>query len=564
MIRNQKKVAFMASFAFLFAVALSAAANAGDRTIYYNGKVFTSDKTNPWAEGVVVDDKFIVAVGSNAEVLALETATTTKIDLDGKLLMPGFNDAHTHPFDYFAYDQAVRLNVPDFVPGPGPTLTEVQALVDGAAQTTPAGTWLFVVVGTATLEDPAFNRFSFDSVSPNHPVLLASWFGHGTLLNTKGLETAGISLTEDDPIGGFYERLPGTNTLSGVVREYGEHLLRGYFANLMSDAAFIGLYEAFASGAAANGITSLQEYSIGLTQERHLDLVQAANIPIKWRAMCFPLYLDDPCDVPFEMAPERPFITKKAGGIKWVDDGTPIERLSFLRDAYADDPGNFGLPNFDDAQIQTQIDRSKVGPRRRTQLQVHVTGDAITDKILDTMDTTLPDAVWRLRRPRFEHGSLLRSDRFAQASSMGVTVITNPLLFTIVDVFNARYQTPQRQELWPVKSLLDNDIHVAIGSDSLVTPANPFLDLLFATNHPANPTESVSMEDAVIAYTAGSARAEFEDSLKGTIKPGKFADMIVLSQDIFTLANPGLLPATQVLMTIVNGEVVHEVTGSVR
>src|SRR5262245_34226440 len=181
-------------------------------TIFHHGKIFTADSAQPIIEdgGVAVLGNVIVKVGSSQSVLQLRRPGAELIDLEGKVLLPGFNDAHVHPFDYFTFPQfgtgAAVVNDNAFVPGPGPSLQEVLAAVQAGARANPPGTWLMAFIGLQALADPALNRLTIDAAAPQHPVLLAAWFGHGTFINTKAVSTLGLSLTEPDPVGGFYGR----------------------------------------------------------------------------------------------------------------------------------------------------------------------------------------------------------------------------------------------------------------------------------------------------------------------------------------------------------------------
>lgn len=224
-------------FAALFPVL--AAAEAPD-LILHNAKVFTSDPAGLWAEAVAIEGSVIQAVGGNAEVLALAGPGTEIRDLGGRTVIPGLNDAHVHAL----VPQGVQLNVPTFVPGPGPTVQEVLDLISAATQIFPPGTWLFATVGTAFSEDPLAHRFTLDQAAPGHPVKLDLWTGHGMYFNSLGLAT--LDITEDvaDPFGGFYERFPD-GTLNGVVHEYAEHLVRRQFAEQLSDAQIAAVYQAF-------------------------------------------------------------------------------------------------------------------------------------------------------------------------------------------------------------------------------------------------------------------------------------------------------------------------------
>lgn len=528
------------------------------RTLYYNGKVFTSNPEHLWAEGVVVQGNLILAVGATAEVLALKEDDSKLVDLQGRTMIPGFNDAHVHPFDSTSFPRAVQLNsATDFIPGPGPTLQEIISLVKQGVANTPKGTWLMASIGSNIVEDPAANRFALQDVSPDHPVLLASWYGHGTYLNTKAMETIGIGEEEPDPFGGFYERLPGSRVMTGVVHEYAEHLIRRFFAGQMTDREFAFLYEKFAQSAAQMGYTSVQEFSVGVPQRRHLDLLARSRIPIRWRAICFPLTLEERCDVPPRFSPVTPFSQITASGIKWIADGTFIERLAFLNQDYGDAPGTRGRLNFSPGAVGIELERSITGPVIETQPLFHSVGDGTSDAILDKMGAVAPDRAWAIRRPRIEHGTLLRPDRYESARNKGVIVVQNPLHFSLAPIAAVRFSPQLQAVMDPMKSLLDSNIRLAIGSDSVGMPGNPYLDLFFALVQPTRPSEALTIEQAVIAYTKTSAEAEFQEQWKGTLEPGKLADLVVLSQDIFTLPPPAIID-TRALLTVVGGKKVYD------
>jgi hypothetical protein len=189
----------------------------------------------------------------------------------------------------------------------------------------------------------------------------------------------------------------------------------------------------------------------------------------------------------------------------------------------------------------------------RNQLIVHTFGDRAMDKILSELDRSAPAVVWRLLRPRIEHGDLIHPEQIDLARRLGVIVVQNPTHLTLDLV------TPlgavRAAEAQPLRSLLDAGVQLAFGSDAI--QPNPFVDLFFAVTHPFHPTEALTMEQAVTAYTRGSATAEFQEWQKGSIKPGYLADLAVLSQDVFTIP-PSAVPGTVSLFTLNGGEVVWD------
>jgi predicted amidohydrolase YtcJ len=314
------------------------------------------------------------------------------------------------------------------------------------------------------------------------------------------------------------------------------------------DAVLRAQFEALTGLLAQLGVTTAQEMTIGLTRERSERILEGADLKARLRLMCVPLAVGESC------RPGRPDPAGRwtSSGIKWILDGTPVERSAALREPYADVPGT-GRFNATEAELRRLVWRSLLGPPVRNQLLVHAFGDRAIDNVLAEMERAAPAALWRRLRPRIEHGDLLQPEHLDRARRLGAVVVQNPLHFTLdlqPSLGPARAAAAQ-----PFASLLDAGLPLALGSDS--AQPNPFLDLFFAVVHPLHPGEALTMEEAVTAYTRGSAYAEHEEDRKGTLRPGHLADLAVLSQDIFTIPPPAV-PATVSLLTLVGGEVVWD------
>ncbi|WP_437941920.1 amidohydrolase [Sorangium sp. So ce341] len=529
----------------------SAATAATARTILHNGKIFTSDPDNLWAEAVAVRGRRIVAVGSDAEVLDLAAPRTRIIDLGGRTVIPGLNDAHVHVLAPSGHP----LNSPaSFVPGPGPTLAEMLDLVASGASETPAGTWLIGFIGTAMFEDAQANRFALDTVSPDHPVVLFAWTGHGTWLNSLAMEVLGIAEDEPDPFGGHYARVPGSDVLTGEAHEYAEHQIRRKLYALRSDEELAAQYRSFAREALRRGFTSLQDIAVGLPHGRALAVLEAADLPIRVRSICAPLSLDEGCE------PGRggPGSKVRASGIKWFTDGTPVERLACVSEPYADRPGWSGAFNLPEGPLAAILDEGLHGSPRESQLLFHAVGDEAIGRIFDAMEASGGPSAWRGRRTRIEHGDLLLPSDVARARELGAMVVQNPTHLGLPHVFAERFSPEILSDVEPLASLLGEGVPLALGTDGIGAVMNPFVDLLFATIHPTRPEEALTIEEAVMAYTSGSAHAELEEHRKGTLAPGRLADLAVLSRDIFGPISPEELVGTTSELTMVGGEIVWD------
>lgn len=531
-----------------FFLGSAAAQAAAPDVILFNGKVFTSDPGHLWAEAVAVRGKRVVAVGSNQGVRALAGPETKLLDLGQRTVIPGLNDAHVHVL----VPQGVPLNVPVFVPGPGPTVQEVLDLISAATAVNPPGTWLLVTVGTAFGDDPQANRLVLDQVSPNHPVKLEVWTGHGMYFNTKGLQALHISEHAADPFGGFYERFPGTNTLSGVVHEYAEHQIRRKLAQQLSNEQITKIYRDYIQRALRLGFTSVQDMSIGLPQSRGIEILDRLNPPLRWREICFPLTPGEGC---FSGQTTSPLVT--ASGIKWIGDGTPIERLAFMTEPYLDLPTSNGRFNFPADSFRFMLERGLQGPKKENQLLFHLVGEAAIGRLLDEMEDVAPAARWRSRRTRIEHGDLILPTDIPRVRDLGIVVVQNATHLALTDVLPARYSPQIVAHAQPLRSLLVAGVPLALGTDGIGFSANPFLDIMLATLHPDRPSEALTREQAVIAYTEGSAYAEGEEEKKGRLAPGQWADLAVLSQDLFTVPF-NQIPGTESVLTMVDGHIVWD------
>ncbi len=230
-------------------------------------------------------------------------------------------------------------------------------------------------------------------------------------------------------------------------------------------------------------------------------------------------------------------------------DGTPIERGAAVRDSYQDSPGNFGRLNFEESEIEAMIRESLAW---NDQLLIHSTGDKTSEVVFEAMRKIGPDANWPEKRLRIEHGDRIMNDMIPAAKELGVVVVQNPTHFSIVEILVSRHGI--NSNFLPMKTLLENGIPLALGSDG---PINPFLNIMLAAIHPINPSEAITREQAVRAYTFGSAFAEFQENEKGSLTVGKFADLAVLSQNIFQIPMEAL-PGTTCILTIINGKVVFD------
>jgi predicted amidohydrolase YtcJ len=528
----------------LLFVSVQAKAAAPD-LILFNGAVFTSDPARPRAEAIAIRGERIIAVGANEAITKLAGRKTKSIDLQGRVVVPGFNDAHYHFMPKFPA-HSLKLAFPE------PTWTEVLAAVTDAVKQAAPGTLIYGEVGGLVVTDPNATRAALDHAAPQHPVFLSAWFGHGQIFNSAALRRFGIGDEEPDPLGGWFEREAGSRRINGKVFEYAAAPAFRRLADSVPDAEVLQSLRAMSDEAVRYGITSIQDMS-NLPAKRYVRLLREAQLPIRVRVIRLPLTRTNGWNLSEEAGLPRhprgaPRVT--VSGTKWLLDGTPIERGMATRAAYLDRPDWFGTLSFPETEVRAML-REAVG--RRDPVLFHAVGDRAVVSVLDAMEAVDPRGNWPKRRVRIEHGDGVLPDLFARARKLGVVVVQNPTHYDPAAAHHAeRFGT--NHLFLTQRSLLDAGIPLAFGSDG---PMNPGLNLMFAVTHSSRPIEAITREQAVLAYTRGAAYAEFEETEKGTLAPGQLADLAVLSQDIFTVP-PDALPATKSVLTMVGGKVVFD------
>ena len=496
--------------------------------VLLGGKIFTNDPAQPFAEALAIKGDTILAVGTDAEIQALGgDANTRRIRLRGALVIPGLNDAHTHPS---LGPVGLQLGT-----NRDSTAADLAAAIGSAIAETSPDLWLIGTVGRTIMLDETVNRAKLDQLAPNRKVLLRSFTGHGLILSSRAIQAIGLQENVSDPPGGRFGH-NADGTLNGRILEYAEYpVLRKISALTQQPGDLANALRDFASQAIQFGITSIQAMPFDEDDATFAAALKAADTPLRVRHIFVPL---DVPPVVLSTSVLRP--KPQTSGIKWVLDGTPIEKGAAVRTPYPDGGGS-GVLNF--TNLTPLI---KPGLSMNQQLLVYAGGDQAIAMLLKALQDT-PGVNWPSLRPRIEHADGLLPDLDTQARNLGVVAVLNPTHF------EARTLYPQGRFM-RAKSLLAIPLKVAIGSDGVL---NPYLNILLAVERPDNnPSEALTREEAVAAYTSGSAFAEGQDN-KGVLAPGKLADLAVLNQDIFRI-RANQLPDTFSVLTIIGGKIAHE------
>jgi predicted amidohydrolase YtcJ len=537
-----KKIANLISVAIAFLFIYCGHPGSPD-LILHNGKVFTADPSQPYTEAIAIQGERILAVGTSAEMVTLADAKTKRVDLQGHVAIPGINDAHCH----FLLNPAGGYSL--VFQSMEPSWQEVQDALREAGKEAPQRTWIYGTIGLTVILEPKATRFALDRIAPDHPVYLSTFYGHGDIINSNAMIALDIGEEQPDPIGGYYERVSGSNRIKGKLFEYAQWPLRLRLAKNLSDSVLTKGMQTLAEEAVRFGITTIQDMPM-VPLERYTELLMKAQLPIRVRMIRFPPSTAEGRDVEYgrnlSTPPGQSMIS--VSGTKWILDGTPLEWGAALRGTYLDRSDWSGRLNFSEKEIASMVQESL---EWEDQLLLHCAGDKPVEALFNAMEN-VSDVNWKQKRVRVEHGDGVTEDLINRARDLGAVVVQNPTHLSLKDIAIARYGS--ESQFFPLRSLHQAGIPVALGSDG---PLNPYLNIMFAVVHPINPSQALTREQAVEAYTRGSAYAEFKEQEKGTITKGKLADIAVLSQDIFDVPVDAL-PATHSILTIVGGKIVHD------
>jgi predicted amidohydrolase YtcJ len=516
--------------------------------ILHNGKIFTSDKNQLWAEAIAIKGEKILTIGRNDEVMKLKGAQTRLINLDGRLVVPGFNDAHAHIGARYA---ARRFSIVKDISDPTPWEIISDSIVKIVKEVSP-GTVIITEINPDLLEDTRARRTALDSISPVNPVILSAWTGHGRILNTAALEWLGFN--EQSSFEGGRVDKDSNGQLTGLMEEYACYQVNQRLSEKLTLQKIIDDIRAYHQQTAALGITTMQNMCTQLPMKQLEKIYTQEEFACRVRLIAFPftnqneLLVNDWRNM-FHPLNKMNYVS----GVKMILDGTPIERLACMREPYSDRPGQYGRLNFTPDELKQYMQFCLL---HNQQIIIHAVGDSAIVTIIHTMRALHPDDFWKDKRLRIEHAELaiVQPADIETIKESGIVIVQNPTHLAVPAIMARRLDGSRTKYVQAMRSLLDNNIPFAIGSDG---PSNPFLNLMLATFHPDNPKEAITLEEAVIAYTYGSAYAEFKEKEKGTLASGMLADLAVLSQNIFEIS-PDKLPGTESILTLLGGKIVYD------
>jgi predicted amidohydrolase YtcJ len=547
-------------------------------TIYYHGNILTGvdlESVHPQrVSAVAVRGGVVVASGTDAEVKKLQGVSTEMVDLGGAFVMPGLNDAHVH----IGYAGRTKLSAD--LTGTK-SLTEMQDRVKAAAGAAAPGVWLTGGGWDHMLWESKMlpTKADLDAAAGGHPAFLIRVDGHIAIADSAALAAAGISNTTPDPQGGKIDR-DAHGEATGIIRETAQALIDRVIPPPTPELRRRGIELALAD-AAEHGVTSVQDNSDWEDFLVYEQLEKQGKLPARISEW---LPFNAPLDQLKQMREHHPGDDPMLHTtmLKGFMDGSLGSRTAALKAPYTDDPGNSGIPRYQQAQLnQMATERVQVG----FQLGFHAIGDRAVSMALDAFAAAQQTApmkaeMTRMRAPngrrmihaaltgsrnRIEHSQLVDPADFARYKQLAVIASMQPNhLLTDMNWAEQRLGPERAKYAYAWKSFLDADVVLAFGTDYPVEPITPFRGIYCAVTRmneagtqTFHPEEKLTIWQALYAYTEGSAYAEFAERKKGKLANGYYADFVVLDRDITAVPPPEILK-TQVLRTVVNGQTVYQ------
>jgi predicted amidohydrolase YtcJ len=546
----------------------------GADLVLLHGRIWTGEpyakpgeKRSParFAEAVAIANGRILAVGSDREVEPYVGPNSQVLDLRGRFAMPGFIDSHVHfmdgSFQLLQIDLKYTKNEAEFV-----------QRIAAKARTLKPGQWML----GGDWDEEAWpdaklpTRWLIDPVTQN-PVWISRYDGHAALANSLALKLAGVTKETQAPEGGVIVRDPQTGEPTGVLKDAAETLVDRAIP-LPTDAEFEEAFRAGLAEARRVGVTSVEDISVGADSPNgsftgEIEVLRRAEqegwltcrfyeiTPVAaWRSL-------QEAGISHDMG--SGFL--KMGAVKAFADGSLGSRTAWMFEPYIDDPTYSGLATALMTPPAKMMATLRAADKAGIQLAVHAIGDRANAEMLDIYQQ-IGGAAPAAHRFRIEHAQHLRAADIARFGKLGVIASMQP--YHAIDDgrwAEKRIGHDRARTSYAWRSILDAGAPLAFGTDWPVAPLNPLLGVYAAVTrttldgtHPEGwfPEQRLTLEEALRAYTQGSAYAAFEENEKGTIAPGKLGDVVVLSQNLFQMRSDQIKDV-EVVTTIVGGKVIY-------
>jgi len=536
----------------------AASAQPSASLVLLNGKIWTVNDAQPRAEAVACLGSRIVAVGSNGDIRKWIGPSTEVIDVGGRLVLPGFNDAHVHFFSGGENLAGVQLR-------DAKSEAEFRRRIAEFAAKQPAGRWITGGGWDHENWTPARlpTRQLIDAVTVGHPVFVNRLDGHMALANSEALKVAGITRDTPDPPGGTIVRDASgepTGVLKDAAMDRVDRVIPAPSEEQIAEAVRAAMHYA-----AGNGVTSVQDMSAApdilrvyqtLLARGELTVRISGHQPLaNWQRLAA-------VGLRADFGGEKLHI----GGLKGFADGSLGSTTALFFEPYLDAPNTSGLANSEMIPESKMQKRILEADRAGLQIAIHAIGDKANHIVLGMYEEAERQNGPRDRRFRIEHAQHLRMDDIPRFGRLHVIASMQPYHCIDDGRWAEKRIGPERAKgTYAFRSLLDSGAVLAFGSDWDVAPMVPLMGIYAAATrrtldgkHPDGwvPEQKITVAEAIRAYTMGSAYASFDEKIKGSIEPGKLADMVVVSADILGVP-PAEIEKARVETTVFDGKVIY-------
>lgn len=528
-----------------------------NKKAFINGKVYTVNDKQPLAEAVLIEGNKIKYVGTTEEIKKLIDASTELIDLSGRLMLPGFIDDHVHFTSGGFYLQGIDLRV-------AKSTAEFKEILKKYAEKN-KGKWItggnwdheaWEVKDLPTKE-------MIDEFTKNTPVFVDRFDGHMALANSHALKLAKITKDTPSPEGGLIVKDPKTGEPTGILKDNAMGLIYSIIPQQTNEATYKAALTAL-NHAKELGVTSIQDitYSQDLAAYKRLENEGKLTCRIYTRMPVadYKKLVKDKIKIGYGSD------KLKLGSLKGFADGSLGSSTAWFFEPYFQDTTTSGLAMdivTDGSLREWSIDADKNG----LQLSVHAIGDKANNYMLNLYQEIISKNPKWDRRFRIEHAQHVRFEDIPRFAELGVIASVQPYHAIDDGVWAEKRIGPERiKYTYPFRTFLDNKVMLCFGTDWTVAPLNPLLGIYAAvtrrTLDDKNPNgwipeQKISAVEAIKAYTINNAYAAFEENVKGSIEVGKFADLVVLNEDILIL-DPVKIKDVKVDMTIFDGKVIFK------
>jgi len=496
--------------------------------ILHNANVLTMDAANPRAQAIAIADGRFLAVGSKEEIFSLATSGANKIDLGGKTVVPGFIDAHSHPCSAgLAHLRQVDCDLR--------SISEIQGAIRQRASQTPPGNWVlgFKYDDTKTSDARPLTREDLDAAAPNHPVRIEHRGGHTAYTNSIALKMAGVTETTPDPAGGRFDRDAATGRLNGRVSENGKDVVEKLIPSTYSRDDYREAVKLISRMMSKTGITSVHD-ALGSPDDLrgYQDAYEAGDLAVRVYCLIYYSHIDRMLEAGIRTGLGNEWV--RVGAMKLVCDGSISERTARLSEPYVGRANDYGILVMTEEELYTHARKAH---EAGWQIGVHANGDVAIDQVLRVYERLQRELPRRDPRFRIEHCTVINDSLVARIRALGAI----PTPFSTYVYYHGEKMThygPERlNRMFAVRSFLDAGVRVTQASDYPPGPFEPMMALrseVTRTDRKGNlwgPRQRVSVEEALRVGTLNGAYASFEEKMKGSIEPGKLADLVVLGRD---------------------------------